>query len=604
MLRRIKAGRTIIIYKHILILLGWFFSTILKEAKSMGLRHFARVSLLVFILFAASVPTPVFAASGDETTTGSLSVVPTIECLGVVISYTGDNNQNNSAVLEYREAGGNWKTAPQMYADRTNRQYRGSIFWLTANTAYEVRVTFSDGDGVSGTNPVTGTTTTRNDNPPIGTRYYYVATTGSDTNPGTEAQPFRTIQKAASIVVAGDTVLVRAGTYNGTVTISRSGTAANYITFMPYGSEQVTLDGNGTLVALFDLNEADYIRIKGFTLQNSAYHEEGGLIRLKGGDDYCIIEDNTIINPAGIGGIMIRWGSSNNLVQRNTIRADGDTPVTGVFWWKAGGANVFIDNSITSTTFGLWDGMGGGPEDSLGYLYDTDIYNNTIIYNTAKNPAKADGWDRDDGLQPEGGNINVRIWNNRIENSNIGIASCPTLLGPTYIFRNVIINSFWEGFKLGNNSYGRIYIYHNTYYATQEADGYKQTDYGVGNIVSRNNIIHAGRKVIEANTVLPDVRAFDFDYDNLYTTYGTFAEYYCPTSKEGASTLSQFQSIGIEVHGISVADSKFANIAGGNFRLQSTSPNIDKGMMLTGFNDANSPWPYRGSAPDIGAYEY
>ena len=40
---------------------------------------------------------------------------------------------------------------------------------------------------------------------------YYVATTGSDSNGGTQDQPFRTIRKAVGLVKLGDTVLVRAG---------------------------------------------------------------------------------------------------------------------------------------------------------------------------------------------------------------------------------------------------------------------------------------------------------------------------------------------------------------------------------------------------------
>ena len=35
---------------------------------------------------------------------------------------------------------------------------------------------------------------------------YYVATSGSNANPGTEAQPWCTIQKAAATLIAGDTV--------------------------------------------------------------------------------------------------------------------------------------------------------------------------------------------------------------------------------------------------------------------------------------------------------------------------------------------------------------------------------------------------------------
>ena len=51
---------------------------------------------------------------------------------------------------------------------------------------------------------------------------YYVATSGSNSNPGTLAQPFLTIQKAADMVTAGGNVYVRGGTYRETVTMSNS----------------------------------------------------------------------------------------------------------------------------------------------------------------------------------------------------------------------------------------------------------------------------------------------------------------------------------------------------------------------------------------------
>jgi parallel beta-helix repeat protein len=72
---------------------------------------------------------------------------------------------------------------------------------------------------------------------------YYVSTGGVDANPGTLAAPFRTIQKAANAAIAGDTVLVRAGTYRETVRVPRSGTAAAPITFQAYPGEQVTVSG-------------------------------------------------------------------------------------------------------------------------------------------------------------------------------------------------------------------------------------------------------------------------------------------------------------------------------------------------------------------------
>jgi hypothetical protein len=49
--------------------------------------------------------------------------------------------------------------------------------------------------------------------PQRGVATYHVSPTGSDSNPGSEARPFRTIQKAADSVKPGDTVLVDDGVY-------------------------------------------------------------------------------------------------------------------------------------------------------------------------------------------------------------------------------------------------------------------------------------------------------------------------------------------------------------------------------------------------------
>src|SRR5664279_1798551 len=62
---------------------------------------------------------------------------------------------------------------------------------------------------------------------------YYISPTGSDSNPGTLAAPWGTIQKGADTAVAGDTVWIRGGTYKITtphtsgsgITFSKSGTS-------------------------------------------------------------------------------------------------------------------------------------------------------------------------------------------------------------------------------------------------------------------------------------------------------------------------------------------------------------------------------------------
>ena len=73
---------------------------------------------------------------------------------------------------------------------------------------------------------------------------YYVATTGSDSAAGTSlTAPFKTIQKAAGLMVAGDTCLVRAGTYRETVTPANSGTSSQPMTFSNYNGEVVIVSG-------------------------------------------------------------------------------------------------------------------------------------------------------------------------------------------------------------------------------------------------------------------------------------------------------------------------------------------------------------------------
>jgi hypothetical protein len=66
---------------------------------------------------------------------------------------------------------------------------------------------------------------------------YYVALLGSDSNPGTAAQPFRTIQRCASVAASGDTCVIRAGTYRETI-IPNSG-----VTFRPDTNATVTVSG-------------------------------------------------------------------------------------------------------------------------------------------------------------------------------------------------------------------------------------------------------------------------------------------------------------------------------------------------------------------------
>ena len=72
---------------------------------------------------------------------------------------------------------------------------------------------------------------------------FYVATTGNDSNPGTQSAPWRTVQHAADTAHAGSTVYVRGGTYEELVRINVSGNANDgLITFRSYPGEIAVLD--------------------------------------------------------------------------------------------------------------------------------------------------------------------------------------------------------------------------------------------------------------------------------------------------------------------------------------------------------------------------
>jgi hypothetical protein len=95
---------------------------------------------------------------------------------------------------------------------------------------------------------------------------YYVAPSGSDSNPGTSAAPFKTIMKAASVATAGVTVHVADGTYRETITSSNSGTASAYITFQSDNKWGAKIISPATGHSAAWHNTGDYVAIIGFDI--------------------------------------------------------------------------------------------------------------------------------------------------------------------------------------------------------------------------------------------------------------------------------------------------------------------------------------------------
>jgi alpha-N-arabinofuranosidase len=74
---------------------------------------------------------------------------------------------------------------------------------------------------------------------------YHVAKNGSDQNPGTEQQPFLTINRAASVAMAGDTVIVHEGEYREWVKPRHKGLSEKRrITYQAAEGEKVIIKGS------------------------------------------------------------------------------------------------------------------------------------------------------------------------------------------------------------------------------------------------------------------------------------------------------------------------------------------------------------------------
>lgn len=110
----------------------------------------------------------------------------------------------------------------------------------------------------------------------VRTAQYYVDPEGSDAASGRREAPFRTIQRAAQAAGPGDTVLVRSGRYTGArriVSLSRSGRAGAWITFLAERRGGAVLDGQGQSAEGWYFGpQVAYVRVQGFEIRNLSEH--------------------------------------------------------------------------------------------------------------------------------------------------------------------------------------------------------------------------------------------------------------------------------------------------------------------------------------------
>jgi hypothetical protein len=465
---------------------------------------------------------------------------------------------------------------------------------------------------------------------------FWVATNGNDSASGSESDPWKTIQHAASTVRPGATVYVRSGVYHEVVDVEVSGNAADGpIVFRNAPGDHPKLDGTGLDVptgfhGLFSIDGRSYVTIQGFEIRNYTTAQPGHApvgIWVTGASDHIGILDNRVhgietqVQARSGGdahGIAVYGTDSNHPIDPVTISGNE------VFDCKLGSSESVVVNgnvagfTITHNSVHDNDNIGidiigyeGKASDPSVDVARDGVVSDNLVYNIDSYGNPAYGTDRSaNGIYVDGGR-DVIVERNVIHDVNVGMEFASEHGGrsTSYVTArdNVVYRASVMGLAIGGYDTRRgntehCTIVNNTFYENQGVELLVQ--FNTRDNVIQNNIVVAdsARQFLQN----PYEETFDNVVDhNLYyapgggdsgtwqwkgTTYRSFAEYVRATGNDRNSVF---------------ADPRFADAAGGDFRLEPGSPAIDAGAYLTAAGDADAAGSPRAASGviDLGAFE-
>jgi hypothetical protein len=311
-----------------------------------------------------------------------------------VVSWTTDKPADSS--VEYG-IGGYSATTPVNSSMLTSHSVMLSN--LAASTLYHFRVDSRDSSGnlatsgdytfttaaavtVPTTPPTTGDTGSGS-----GTGTLYVATTGSDSNPGTSMSPLATIQRAVDLAGPGATIIVRDGTYGRggcasdsdyAVSIGKAGTSSAYITIKSEHKWGAVLDAQQVCHSYVNFGDgAAYIVFQDFVVTRGYW----SALWVNSSAHHIVIRGNRLENVGN-------W-------------LDTTTPYgfTGIYT-GAPANNITIDGNVLHD---IGRNSGSVNHDHALYLYGSNFtITNNVFYNNTK------GW----SIQTADGFQNALIANN------------------------------------------------------------------------------------------------------------------------------------------------------------------------------------------------
>jgi hypothetical protein len=489
---------------------------------------------------------------------------------------------------------------------------------------------------------------------------FYVSTAGSDSNPGTLASPWLTIQHAASTVQAGDTVYVLPGVYSESVNIGVSGSAAaGPVTFASYlGQAGVIVDGTGLTLptsgtqALFNIVNQSYVTIQGFEIRNyttaNANATPAGIWVSGAGGNIQLLNNlvhniTTTSEASGNAfGIAVYGSSASASIDSITISGNQ------VYDLKTGNSEtVNVDGNVTNFTISnniIHDNdnigidaigfEGVAPSPSVDFARDGEISGNTIYNISAiNNPGEGNQYDAD-GIYCDGCS-NVVIERNLVYACDLNIEAASEHSGHSAqyvtIRDNLVYNANSVGISIGGyaSSVGGsqyVAIVNNTLFENDTKNtgsGEVQVQYYATNNVFENNVVYATSQGLFLNNYTnsePDPVTADH---NLYfsSVSSSSAEFlWNGTDYNG---FSSYQSTTGEDPNSQYANPLFESVTTPDLQVQAGSPVINAGSTLStlacsttsgetgdywgcplvGTEDFRGNPREQGSDIDIGAYE-
>jgi len=413
---------------------------------------------------------------------------------------------------------------------------------------------------------------------------YFVSTYGDDANNGSINKPFRTIQKAANVVKAGDVVFIKKGIYKERVILTNSGRKNKKIKFRNYRHDRVIIDGNGINWrdeggGLFEFDNVSYIVLSGIEIRNSTH---AGIYLYS--SDHITIKNSKTHNTysSGIG----VWSSRNVNVKNNDISLacnDGEEECISVS--DSSYVNI-MHNEVHDS--GPGTNGGEGIDIKEGSKHILIKYNHVYNINGSERPALyADAWDKYTS--------DIVFESNLVHNikaNAIAVASeMGGLLTHVTFVNNLIYNIQSEGFILGgwtaddqtvdSNPVENISIINNTFYNIG-GDGIYIGNKDATNIKIYNNIIKSKHEQLP-----------------IYIDYTPIDEV------DIRNNLVDINYENYEQKNEIVANPLFVNARNKNFHLKARSPAINKGrrnkFSTLDYDRYNRK---RDGKWDIGAFEY